>query len=279
MNQLKIFIIVLLCLNQISMNAQHSSRKYRDINGLKMYYEVHGKGDPLVLLHGGGSTIESTFGKILPLFARTRQVIAIELQAHGRTQDIDRPLSFEQDADDVIALLKALGIPKADFLGFSNGGTTCIQIAIRDPQRVNKLVLASAISKRSGMQSGFFEGMKNASLANMPPPLVDAFLKVNPDRKNLEKMFYRDVTRMLNFKDIDDALIGSIQAPALVINADEEVVRTEHALELSNLLPGGRLVIIPGNHGEYIGEICAENKSPKIYEAVAVLIEEFLGND
>lgn len=97
-----------------------------------------------MLVHGGGSTIESTFGRVLPELAKAHQVIAVELQAHGHTKDIDRPLSFAQDADDVAALLKQLRVEKADFMGFSNGATTCIQVAIRHPNLVNKLVLASA---------------------------------------------------------------------------------------------------------------------------------------
>src|SRR5436190_1681597 len=124
------------------------------MNGLKIYYEIHGSGRPLVLIHGGGSTIVSTFGRILPELAKTHRVIAVELQAHGHTPDIDRPLSFEQDADDVASLLRQLDIQKSDFMGFSNGGTTCLQIAIRYPALVNKLVLASTIYKRDGMQPG-----------------------------------------------------------------------------------------------------------------------------
>ena len=120
------------------------SGRYAAVNGLNMYYEIHGSGRPLVLVHGGGSTIESTFGRVLPALAKTHQVIAVELQAHGHTKDIDRPLSFEQDADDVAALLKQLRVEKTDFMGFSNGATTCIQVAIRHPNLVNKLVLASA---------------------------------------------------------------------------------------------------------------------------------------
>src|SRR5215469_18803140 len=98
---------------------------YAQIGDLRLYYELHGDGYPLVLLHGGGSTIESTYGRILPILAQTHRVIAVELQAHGHTKDIDRPLSFEQDADDVADLLKQLPVEKADFMGFSNGGTTC----------------------------------------------------------------------------------------------------------------------------------------------------------
>jgi pimeloyl-ACP methyl ester carboxylesterase len=225
--------------------------KYALINGLKLYYEIHGAGNPLVLLHGGGSTIGTTFGRILSRLASVRQVIAIELQAHGHTPDIDRPLSFEQDADDVAALLELLEITRADFMGFSNGGTTCLQIAIRHPELANKLILASTTFKRDGMQPGFFEGMAQATLENMPQQLKVAYRMINPDPVGLRAMFDRDVARMLSFKDIPDEDLKSIKSPALVINADKEVVRVEHALELSRLLPNGQLVILPGVHRIY----------------------------
>lgn len=212
-------------------NIDEQTGHYATVNGLRMYYEIHGSGRPLVLIHGGGSTIRSTFGRILPELATTHQVIAVELQAHGHTPDIDRPLSFEQDADDVAALMEHLHIEKADFMGFSNGGTTSLQIAIRHPELVNKLVLASATYKRDGMQQGFFEGFQHACLENMPQPLKDAYLEANPDPKGLQAMFDRDVARMVVFKDISDSDIQAIQAPALVINGDAEVVRAEHALE------------------------------------------------
>lgn len=218
----------------------------------------------------------STFGRILPQLSKTQQVIAIELQAHGHTPDIDRPLSFEQDADDVAALLKHLHIKKASVMGFSNGGTTSLQIAIRHPELVNKLVLASATYKLSGMQPGFFEGMQHASFANMPQPLKDAYLQANPDPEGLQAMFNRDVARMLAFKDISDAVIKAIQAPALVINGYTDVVRVDHALELCRMLPNAQLAILPGGHGDYIGEICATDGNSKIPALVTAMIEAFL---
>ena len=250
--------------------------RYATVGGLKLYYEIHGSGKPLVLIHGGGSTIKSNFGRILPELAKTHLVVAVELQAHGHTPDIDRPLSFEQDADDVAALLTQIQIEKADFMGFSNGGTTCLQIGIRHPALVNKLVLASATYKREGMQPGFFEGMTQASLKNMAQSLKDAYLEANPDPKGFKAMFDRDVARMVAFKDISEADIKSIQAPALVINGDAEVVRVEHALELSRALPRARLAILPGGHGDYIGEICAADKDSKIPALVTAMIEAFL---
>jgi len=261
----------------LQMNAPHEQTgHYARVDGLRMYYEIHGRGRPLVLIHGGGSTIRSTFGRILSKLAKAHQVIAVELQAHGHTPDIDRPLSFEQDADDVAALLKQLHIEKADIMGFSNGGTTALQIAIRHPKLVNKLVLLATIYKRDGMQPGFFEGLKQASLENMPPPLKKAYLKVNPDRKGLQAMFDRDRARMLTFKDISDADIHAIQSPALVVNGDAEVVRAEHAMALAHALPHAQLAILPGEHGEYIGEICAAAKTSRIPALVTAMIEAFL---
>ena len=272
----KTFILFLITLAIAHMNAQTTTGKYAAINGLQLYYEIHGYGQPLVLLHGGGSTIQSSFGRILPELAKTQQVIAIELQAHGHTLDIDRPLSFEQDADDVAALLQQLHIAKADFMGFSNGGTTCLQIAIRHPQMVNKLVLAAALYKRNGTPPGFFEGFDKASMDQMPQPLKDAYLVANNDPKGLQKMFERDVARMKSFKDISDAAIKSIQAPTLVINGDKEVILAEHAMELSRVLPHAQLAILPGGHGDYIGEVCSPDKNSKMPAFVMEMIVSFL---
>ena len=156
----KIFIMAIIFF--VATLSQHDSPRtgYASVNGLKMYYEIHGSDKskpPLVLIHGGGSTITTTFGTVLPLFVKHREVIAVELQGHGHTADIDRPVTFEQDADDVAALLNHLKITQADFFGFSNGGSTTLQIAIRHPKIARKLVVASAIFKRDGMPPQFWE--------------------------------------------------------------------------------------------------------------------------
>src|SRR2546430_13969263 len=186
MNNLPLATLLTLAVVGLSADAPNpQTGHYAAVNGLRMYYEIRGNGKPLVLLHGGGSTIVSTFGRILPELAKTHHVIAVELQAHGHTADIDRPLSFKQDADDVAALVEQLHIEKADFMGFSNGGTTTLQIAIRHPELVNRIVLASAIYRRDGIQPGFFEGFQHASLNTMPQPLKDAYLKANRDPQGL----------------------------------------------------------------------------------------------
>jgi len=258
-------------------NAQsEQSGHYAVVNGLKMYYEIRGSGKPLVLIHGGGSTIESTFGRLLPEFSKAHQVIAVEMQAHGHTLDIDRTSSFEQDADDVAALLRQLKIEKADIMGFSNGGMDALQIAVRHPQLVRRLILASTPFRRAGMQAGFWEGLQHATLSNMPPPLKEAYLRANPDELGLRAMFDRDRTRMLAFKDFSDSDVQAIQAPTLVMDGDADVVRPEHALELSRTLPHAKLCILPGGHGEYIGDICFPNKNSNIPLLAAGIIEEFL---
>src|SRR6266566_5265793 len=127
-----------------------SKRSYALVNGLNMYYEIHGEGQPLVLLHGALSAIGTSFSKVLPQLSSTRQVIAVEQQAHGHTADIDRPLTYEQMADDTAALLQQLGIEKADLFGWSMGAGIALQIAIRHPEVVRKLVLASVTYNRNG---------------------------------------------------------------------------------------------------------------------------------
>lgn len=249
---------------------------YAPVNGIKMYYEIHGEGYPLVLIHGGGSTIQTTFGNILPLLAENHRVIAVELQAHGHTNDRDSPESFEQDADDVAALLVHLKIPKADFFGFSNGGSTAMQIGIRHPEQVNKLIIASAVYKREGMIQGFFEGMENATLQNMPAHLKEAFLKINNDSAALQRMFEKDKARMLTFKDWKDDDLSLIKAPALIIAADKDVVTPEHTVQISRKIANSQLLIVPGTHGSFMGEGMAEKENSKIQEATIAIIEEFL---
>lgn len=255
-----------------------STGNYANVNGLKMYYEVHGDGFPLVLIHGGGSTIETTFGRILPTLSKQHKVIAVEMQAHGRTADIDRPFSFEQDADDIAELLKQLKIPKANIFGFSNGASTTLQMAIRHPEMVNKIIVASTMYKREGAFPGFWDMMNNATFEHMPQPYKDAFLKVNPDENALYAMFKRDVARMQNFTDIKDEDIHAIIAPALVIAGDKDVVTPEHAVEMYRKMQHAQLVILPGGHGDYIGEITTLKQGQQEYPVLQI-INDFLGGE
>jgi pimeloyl-ACP methyl ester carboxylesterase len=249
---------------------------YADVNNIKMYYEIHGRGEPVVLIHGGGSTINTSFEKILPMLAKDYQVIVMDLQAHGRTGDRNAPESFEQDANDVAALLRNLHIDKASFLGFSNGGNTAMQMAFRHPELVKKLILASTFYKREGLPSGFFEGMKQATLDVMPEALKNAFLKINPDKNKLLNMFNKDRERMLNFKDWKDEMLQSIKVPTLIINGDRDVILNEHTVKMSKLISNSRLMILPAEHGAYIGAAESPVIGNKIIEMTVEVIKDFL---
>lgn len=276
---LSTLIISIIGLKAVSMPNSDSIMKsngYVKVNGINMYYEIYGDGAPLVLVHGGGSTIQTNFEKIIPSLAKSRKIIAMELQAHGRTSDRNVESSFEQDADDVIELLNHLNIKKADFLGFSNGGTTCIQIAIRNPQYVNKLILGSALAKRSGMPDWFWGMMQTATLEQMPTGLKEGFLKVNPDSNALQKMHDRDAIRMVKFKDISDENLKSIEKPTLIIVGKDDVVSTNHATQLHHLIPKSELAIVPGMHGQYLGEVTTIGTNFKDSDLAIDLIQKFL---
>lgn len=250
---------------------------YAPVNGLNMYYEIHGEGAmPLVLIHGGGSTITTCFSKLLPLLAKDHKVIAMELQAHGRTSDRDAPESFAQDAADVVALLRYLGVEKADICGFSNGGTTTLHIAIQYPEIVNKIVVMSANYLRSGMPDGFLEGMAQIALKDTPAQLRQGYLDVTPSQSGLQTMFEKDRDRMVHFKDMDEAEISSIKASALIMAADKDIIKVEHMLNMHRLIAGSTFICLPGGHGTFIGEVCTEGSYGRLPEATAILIGDFL---
>jgi pimeloyl-ACP methyl ester carboxylesterase len=228
---------------------------YASVNGLRMYYETHGSGRPLVLLHGGLNTIETSFGPVLPYFATTRQVIAVEQQAHGHTADIDRPLTFEQMADDTATLLERLGLESVDIFGYSVGGTIALQIAIRYPKRVRKLVLASAIYALDGYQPVVAEGLRHATAETMPASLREAYAKVAPRPEDWPRLVAKMARLAADFKGYAPADIRSVNAPTLVITGDADIVRLEHTVELSRLLTRGQLAVLPGaNHFSYLME-------------------------
>ena len=248
------------------------------VNGINMYYEVHGRKDgvPLVLLHGGGSTIEVTFSRVLPVFAGSRWVIAVEEQAHGRTTDRDAPVAFESSADDVAALLRYLQVDRADIFGFSNGASVALQVAIRHPQLVRKMVFASSMTKRAGAQPQLWEFMKQADFSNMPQPLKDAFLRVNPSVEQLKTMHDKDAERMRHFADVPDADLRAIRAPTLILLGDHDIVKPEHALGLTHVIPNARLMILVGGHGDYLGEAIVTQRVTRAPELTAGFVEEFL---
>lgn len=210
---------------------------YAPVNGLKLYYEIHGHGEPLILLHGGVVGI-SMFGSNVAALSEKREVVAVELQGHGHTVDIDRPLSYEAMADDIAALMKYLGFERADVLGYSLGGGVALQLAIRHPEDVRKLVVVSAPFKRDGfypevlaamgqMGPSAAEGMKQSPLAQLYPNV------------NWATLFSKlgDLLR----KDYDwSKEVAGIKAHTMIVFADADAIRPAHIVEFFGLLGGGQ---------------------------------------
>jgi pimeloyl-ACP methyl ester carboxylesterase len=230
---------------------------YAEVNGLNMYYEIHGTGEPLVVLHGAYMTIDA-MGEIVPDLAKTRQVIAVELQGHGRTADVDRPLSYEQMADDVAALLRHLGIEQADVFGYRIGGGVAVQVAIRHPEVVRKLVVASASYTSDGMHPELLEMIPSITPeAFAGSPIEEAYLHTAPNPDDFP-------TLVAKLKQLDmepfawpPEDVRGIAAPALLIFGDSDAIRLEHAVEMFRLLGGGvmgdlagipesQLAVLPG---------------------------------
>ena len=222
------------------MTSTPAQTGYVPVNDLNMYYEIHGTGQPLVLLHGAFSAIGTSFGALLPALAETRQVIAFELQGHGRTADIDRPLSLEQMADDTAAAIQQLGIAQADIFGYSMGAAVALHVAIRHPDVVRKLVLASVTYTLSGVHPGLMEG-----LADMKPEMMfgspwhEEYVRIAPHPDYFATLFAKKTRMDRNIQDIPAETIAAIKAPTLLIIGDSDLVRPEHAVEMFRLLGGG----------------------------------------
>jgi pimeloyl-ACP methyl ester carboxylesterase len=213
---------------------------YAPVNGLDMYYEMHGTGAPLVLLHGAFSAIGTSFQKVLPGLTETRQVIGLEMQAHGRTADIDRSLSLEQMADDTVAALQYLGIDQADFFGYSMGAGVALQVVIRHPEVVRKLVLASVTYNLSGVHPGLMEGLGAMKPEMMHgSPWHEEYLRVAPRPEDFATLFEKKAEMDRGIKDLPAETIRAITAPTLLIIGDSDLVRPEHAVEMFRLLGGG----------------------------------------
>lgn len=233
---------------------------YVAVNGLNMYYETHGpdSGQPLVLLHGGMSATGTSFGMLLPGLAQSRRIIALEQQAHGHTADIDRPLSFDQMADDTAAALQQLGITNADFFGYSVGAGIALQVAIRHRELVRKLVLASVSYNSAGMHPGLQEGMASLTPeAFAGTPFYEEYLQIAPRPEEFPRLVNRMKQLDSEVQDWPAESIRAITAPTLLIYGDSDIIRPEHAVEMFRLLGGGvmgdmvglpnsQLAILPG---------------------------------
>ena len=242
--------------------AGMAAGKYAHVNGLNLYYEIHGKGQPLVLLHGGLGSV-AMFGELLPAVAGTRQAIAVELQGHGHTADIDRPFRFEQMADDVAALVGQLKLGPVDLLGYSLGGGTALQLAARHPEVVRKLVAISSPFRRDGWYPEVLAGMAamnaGSAAAMVGSPPHQAYTRVAPRPEDWPHLVAK--TGELLGRDYDwSKAVTAFGMPCQLVFGDADSVRPAHIVELFGLLGGGlkdagwdgsgmprsRLAVLPG---------------------------------
>ena len=228
---------------------------YAPVNGLNMYYEIHGTGEPLIVLHGAYMTVE-LMGDLVSALAESRRAIAVEFQGHGHTADTDRPFSYERFADDTAALLEHLGIDRADVYGYSLGGGVALQLGLRHPDRVGKLVLASASSSSDGLYPEVVGGIENIT-----PELFDSTpWRSAYDRTASDPSAFPTLVEKLKQLDMTpfDWPIDDLAAPALILIGDSDGTRLEHAVEMFRRLGGGifgdvapelpnsQLAILPG---------------------------------
>ena len=235
-----------------------ASTGYAPVNGLQMWYEIHGEGRPLVLLHGNLSTIGVDFGGIIPSLARTRRVVGVEQQAHGHTADIDRPLSVRQWAEDTAALLGHLGIERADVFGFSSGSAVGLQLAVAHPEVVGRLVLVSASYRLDGLHPGLMDGIQQLQPEHLAgTPFQQDYARVAPNPDDWPRLIDKVKQLDADLPEWTAEDIRGIAAPTMLVIGDSDVVQPEHAVEMFRLLGGGvmgdtgglprsRLAVLPG---------------------------------
>jgi pimeloyl-ACP methyl ester carboxylesterase len=227
------------------------STGYAPVNGLRMYYEVHGTGRPLVLLHGGLMTIDLSFGDLWPELATDRQVITTELQGHGRTADVDRDITLPGLAGDVAGLLDHLGAGQADVLGFSLGGGVALQLALDHPERVGRLILASVAYAPDGFHSEISDPAQHAASTRMPTEedfrqMREAYGRLAPDPGHFDVFAAKTTQAAGSQKGWTAGELGRIGAPTLLVVGDHDFIRLEHAVQMHGLIPGAQLAVLPG---------------------------------
>ena len=232
---------------------------YAPVNGLRMYYEIHGSGaTPLLLLHGGLFNIDLQFGELIPGLAPTRQVIAADFQGHGRTNDNDRPLTSADLASDVVGLLKHLDVAQADVFGFSVGGATALHLAIKHPELVRKLIVSSATFHPDGDRPENSEAVSQMTVEMIAgTPMEREYRAKSPHPDRLQELLDKLGTYDKGFAGWSDADIQGIAAPTLITVGDCDAVKLDHAVRFLQLrggdvngdfagVPSSQLAVFPG---------------------------------
>ncbi|WP_243384093.1 alpha/beta fold hydrolase [Geothrix alkalitolerans] len=255
---MKTTAFLLTMLLPAALVAQHQPvTGYAPVNGLKMYYEIHGSGDPVVLLHGAFMTITNNWTGWIDELSKTRKVVAVEMQGHGRTADIPRDITSENLADDVAALLDYLKISRADLLGYSMGGGVAMQCAIRHPDKVRKVVVISSMLHRDGVVKEGQDALATLTAdAFKGSPIEVEYKRLNPNPDDFPKFVKRVLTMDSKGRDIGDNQLKATTAPMFFVHGDSDGVRLEHVAEMFRLkgggihgdikpLPASRLAILP----------------------------------
>ena len=246
---------------------------------IELHHEIFGRSGqqpPLLLVHGGAGTIGTNWDYAIPTFAADRLVIGVELQGHGHTPHAARRYTFEHSADDIAALVRAMGIEHLDIMGFSNGGPTAMRFALRHADLTRRVVVASGFYRRDGMIAGFWDNFEHPKLESMPAVLQQAYLEINPDPDDLDAMFQLDVSLMRDFRDWDDQELAALNAPALFISGDRDVVVPEHTIRMARLAPHGRALVLPAGHGDYLGMADVGDVDTQLAQACLGRIHRFL---
>ncbi|MDX2056178.1 MAG: alpha/beta fold hydrolase [Gemmatimonadales bacterium] len=212
---------------------------YAPVNGLKMYYEIHGRGEPVVLLHGAFMTITSNWDGWIGELTKTRKVIAIEMQGHGRTADTRREFSSDHLADDVAALLGHLGIPRADVIGYSMGGGVAMRVAVRHPDRVRKVVVISSPFRRDGVIPEGQDALRNLTAEVFKgSPIESEYRRLSPTPDQFARFVERMVAANDNGIDLTADQLRATTAPMFFIHGDAEGIRLDHVAEMFRLKGG-----------------------------------------
>jgi pimeloyl-ACP methyl ester carboxylesterase len=232
-----LFVMVLF---SAAVWAQQPVTGYAPVNGLKMYYEIHGKGEPVVLLHGSFMTLTNfNWPEVIAALAKSRQVIAVEMQGHGRTADINRDFSYDNLADDIAAMLDYLKIGKADLIGYSMGGGVAMNVAIRHPQKVRKVVSISAVFRDNGwVQEALDVYPKLTAEAFKGSPIEADYKRLSPTPDEFPNFVKRAISMDLKPYDFGAEKLKATQAPIFFIHGDADGVRLDHISEMFRLKGG-----------------------------------------